>query len=197
MCYSNGDEVELFLNGQSLGRKKRAAEFVEIPVGPNVTPERKFESKYRYLWQVPFAPGTLKAVAYQNGKQVASDEVRTAGPAARIQLVPDRKIIQADGDDLSFITVRIEDKDGNLAPMADNLVHFTVIGSGVIEAVDNGNAATVESFHANQRRAFNGLALLIVRSRPGQAGQIRIAATSEGLTQGETQISSVASAKPK
>jgi beta-galactosidase len=193
MCYSNGDEVELFLNGKSLGRKKRFAEMVELPVGPNVTPDRKFESKYRYLWQVPFAPGVLKAVAYQNGQPVASEEVRTAGPAAQVRLIPDRKTIHADGDDLSFITVRIEDKDGNLVPEADNLVHFAVTGPGTIAAVDNGNAATVEPFHADQRRAFNGLALLIVRSRPGQTGEARITATSDGLAQGETQVSS---AKP-
>jgi beta-galactosidase len=191
MCYSNGDEVELFLNGKSLGRKKRAAEIVEIPVGPNVSPDRKFQSKYRFMWQVPFEAGTLKAVAYQNGSQVASEEVRTAGAAARLKLVPDHKIIQADGDDLSFITVRVEDKDGTLVPNADNLVHFTLSGPGTIAAVDNGNAATVEPFHADQRRAFDGLALLILRSRPGQTGQIRVSATSEGLAQGETQINSV------
>jgi beta-galactosidase len=191
MCYSNGDEVELFLNGKSLGRKKRFAEMVELPVGPNVTPDRKFQSKYRFLWQVPFAPGVLKAVAYQNGQPVASEEMHTAGPAARVRLIPDRKTIQADGDDLSFITVRIEDKDGNLVPEADNLVHFAVTGSGVIAAVDNGNAATVEPFHAHQRRAFNGLALLIVRSRPGQTGEAQISATSDGLAQGETRVSAV------
>jgi beta-galactosidase len=191
MCYSNGDEVELFLNGKSLGRKKRASELVEMPVGPNVSPDRKFQSKYRFLWQVPFAAGTLKAVAYQNGKQTASDEVHTAGPAARVRLIPDRKTIQPDGDDLSFITVQIEDKDGNLVPTADNLVHFAVTGAGTIAAVDNGNAATVELFHAEQRRAFNGLALLIVRSRAGQTGQIHVVATSEGLAQAETQISTV------
>jgi beta-galactosidase len=197
MCYSNGDEVELFLNGKSLGRKKRFAEMVELPVGPNVTPDRKFESKYRYLWQVPFAPGVLKAVAYQNGQPVASEEVRTAGPAAQVKLIPDRKTIHADGDDLSFITVRIEDKDGNLVPEADNLVHFAVTGSGVIAAVDNGNAATVEPFHADQRRAFNGLALLIVRSRPGQTGEARITATSDGLAQGVTELNSVKPANTK
>ena len=105
-------------------------------------------------------------MAYQNGREVASDEVRTAGPAARITLLPDRGTIKADGDDLSFITVRIEDKDGNLAPAADNLVHFALSGPGVIAAVDNGNAATVEPFHADQRRAFNGLALLIIQIAP-------------------------------
>jgi len=191
MCYSNGDEVELFLNGKSLGRKKRASELVELPVTANVSPDRKFLSKYRFMWQVPFEAGRLQAVAYQDGRKVASDEVRTAGPAARITLVPDRKTIKADGDDLSFITVRIDDKDGNLVPMADNLVHFTVTGSSVIAAVDNGNAATVEPFHADQRRAFNGLALLIVRSRPGQAGKTRISATAEGLIQGDAQIATV------
>ena len=197
MCYSNGDEVELFVNGKSLGRKKRFAELVELPVGPNVSSERKFQSKYRFVWQVPFEPGVLKAVAYQNGKSVASEEVRTAGPAAQVRLIPDRKSIQADGDDLSFITVRIEDKDGNLVPEADNLVHFAVTGSGVIAAVDNGNAATAEPFHANQRQEFNGLALLIVRSRPGQTGETHILATSGGLAQGETDINCVRPASPK
>ena len=116
MVYTNGDEMELFLNGKSLGRKKRFSEPVELPVGPNVSQDRKYSSKYRLMWQVPYQPGTLKAVAYQDGKQVAVDEVRTAGAPARIKLVPDRATIQADGDDLSFVTVRIEDKDGNLCP---------------------------------------------------------------------------------
>src|SRR5438045_7546801 len=97
-------------------------------------------------------------------------------------------------DDLSFITVRIEDKDGNLIPMADNLVHFSVTGPGEIAAVDNGNAATVEPFHADYRKAFNGLALLIVRSRAGQAGQIQVAAKSDGLSDGATQVTAQAAA---
>ena len=96
--------------------------------------------------------------------------MRTAGPPARVRLIPDRSRIQADGDDLSFVTVRIEDKDGNLCPAADNLVRFNVTGAGTIAAVDNGNAATVEPFHADRRKAFNGLALLIVRSKQGQPG---------------------------
>jgi beta-galactosidase len=137
---------------------------------------------------VPYEPGTLRAVAYQNGREVASEEVRTAGPAARIKLVPDRNVIRADGDDLSFITMRIEDNDGNLCPLADNLVNFTVAGPGAIAAVDNGNAATVEPFHADHRKAFNGLALVIIRSRHGQAGAIRLVGKSEGLADGETQV---------
>jgi beta-galactosidase len=187
MAYSNADEVELFLNGKSLGRKKRFGGTWEMPVGPNISQDRKFATKYRMVWQVPYQPGTLKAVAYQGGKQVAADEVRTAGAPARIRLAPDRATIQADGDDLSFITVRIEDKDGNLCPMADNLVKFQVTG-GELRAVDNGNAATTESFQADHRKAFSGLALLIVSSKPGEAGRIRVTATSDGLAQATTEV---------
>ena len=192
MVYSNGDEVELFLNGKSLGRKKRFSQSIELPVGEKVSADRKYVTKYRLEWEVPFEPGTLKAVAYQGGKEVASDEMRTAGPAALVKLTPDRKVIGADGDDLSFITVRIEDKDGNLVPMADNLVHFSVAGPGEIAAVDNGNAATVEPFHADYRKAFNGLALVIVRSRAGEAGQIQVTAKSDGLSDGTTQVNTQA-----
>jgi beta-galactosidase len=188
MAYSNGEEVELFLNGKSLGRKKRFSEPVELPVAASVSPDKKFASRYRLMWQVPYQPGTLKAVAYQGGKQVATDEVRTADAPARVRLTPDRTVIGADGDDLSFVTVRIEDKDGNLCPLADNLVKFNVTGAGAIRAVDNGNAATVELFNADHRKAFNGLALLIVKSQRGQAGKIRVAAASEGLTQGTAEI---------
>ena len=188
MVYTNGEEVELFLNGKSLGRKKRFSEPVELPVGPNISEDRKFASKYRLEWQVPFEPGTLKAVAYTAGQQVAVDERRTAGAPAKLSMVPDRTQIAADGDDLSFVTVRVEDKDGNLCPAADNLVKFQVSGAGVIQAVDNGNPATVEPFHADYRKAFSGMALVIVRSKPGQAGRIELAASSEGLTAARTGI---------
>ena len=84
--------------------------------------------------------------------------------------------------------MRIEDKDGNICPIADNLVQFNVTGAGAIAAVDNGDAATIEPFHADRRKAFSGLALLIVRSRPGQPGRVHVTATSQGLAQGEADI---------
>src|ERR1700722_3345086 len=118
MAYTNADEVELFFNGKSLGRKKRYSEPVELPVGPNVSPDRKFLSKYRLEWQVPYKPGDLKAVAYRNGKQAVVDEVRTAGAPARVKLTPDHTSILADGDDLSFITGGGEDRDGNFCMSA-------------------------------------------------------------------------------
>lgn len=188
MCYSNADEVELFLNGKSLGRKKTLSEPVEIPVGANVSPDKKFSTKFRLRWDVPYVPGSLKAVAYRAGKRVAVDEVRTAGAPARVTLTPDRKTIASDGDDLAFFTVRIEDKDGNLCPEAANLVQFNVTGDGAIRAVDNGNAATEEPFQADHRKAFNGLALLIVQSKKGKAGRIAVSARSEGLSTGQSEI---------
>jgi beta-galactosidase len=206
MAYTNADEVELFLNGQSLGRKKRFSEPVALPVGRNVLDgvgrtdkdlikDGKLLSKWRLEWQVPYAPGSLKAVAYRGGKPVTEHEIKTAGTPARVKLVPDRSTIAADGDDLSFVTVRIEDNDGNLCPEANSLVHFNVAGAGKIEAVDNGNAATEEPFHADHRKAFNGLALLIVRSKSGQAGAIHVTATSEGLAQAATDLTARAPAK--
>ncbi len=188
MVYTNAEEVELFLNGKSLGRKKRFSEPVELPVGPNISQDRKYSTKYRLEWQVPFEPGALKAVAYSGGAEVAQDERRTAGAPAKVSLVPDRNTIASDGDDLSFVTVRVEDKDGNLCPSADNLVKFRISGAGTIQAVDNGNAATTEPFHADYRKAFSGLALLIVRSKPGTRGRIELEAASEGLASAKTGI---------
>jgi len=188
MCYTNADEVELILNGKSLGRKKRFSEPWVMPVGTDISPDKTFATKYRLVWEVPYQAGTLKAVAYRENRQVAVDEVRTAEAPARIRLVPDRAVIHADGDDLSFITVRVEDQRGNLCPLADNLVEFQIKGAGRIEAVDNGNAATTEPFHANHRKAFSGLALVIVRSARGKAGTIQLTGSSTGLFAGSTTI---------
>jgi beta-galactosidase len=189
MVYSNAAEVELFLNGVSLGVHKTRSVPIELPVGANVSATHAFSSRYRLLWQVPYRPGLLRAVARNGGQEVAREEVRTAGLAARVRLVADRATIHADGDDLSFITARVEDAAGQLVPDADALITFRVAGAGSIEAVDNGNAATVEPFHADHRHAFNGLALLIVRSRPGHAGRIRVTAAAPGLVQGTATLS--------
>jgi beta-galactosidase len=188
MAYSNAQEVELQLNGRSLGRKRRGAETFRMPVAKNVSETLTFESPYRLVWQVPYAPGTLTAIARNGDQEVARMDVRTAAAPARIRLSADRAVITADGDDLSFVTVRIEDGAGNLAPLADNLIRFKVGGAGVIAAVDNGNPATTASFRGDQRQAFNGLALLIVRSRPGESGKIEVEASSEGLTPARLEL---------
>ncbi len=193
MVYSNADEVELFLNGKSLGSKRVGSEPVTLPVGPDVNDKGSIASRYRLLWQVPYAPGTLQAIARRAGTEVARDQVRTAGAAARIHLQADRVDLTADGDDLAFITARVEDANGNLVPDAGNLIHFKVSGAATIAAVDNGNAATVEAFQADQRHAFSGQALLIVRARDGAGGSVSVVASSDKLASGTTEIHTHAS----
>ena len=107
-------------------------------------------------------------------------EVRTAEAPAKIVLTPDRQTIKADGSDLSFVTVKVVDKNGTLVPAADNLIRFELIGPGSIAGVDNGNQISHESFKAKQRKAFHGMALAIVQSKR-QAGRITLKATALGL----------------
>ena len=168
--FNNADEVELFLNGKSLGTRRKQAD--ELHAG----------------WRVPFEPGALRAISRRNGKVVLTDEVRTAAAPARIVLVPDRKIIKADGTDLSFVTVKIVDQNGTLVPRADGLIDFSLSGPGFIAGVDNGSEISHESFKANRRHAFHGMALAIIQSR-GRAGGIVLKATSSGLTGAAVTIS--------
>ncbi len=166
--YNHADEVELFLNGKSLGVKKKTGDDLHV------------------MWRLKFEPGTLKAVSRKNGKMVLTREIHTAGKPAKIQLIADRKNIRADGKDLSFITVKILDKDGNVVPDADNLVKFKINGNAFIASVDNGLETDHNPFKANYRNAFGGLALAIVQSKE-KAGSITFTATSKGL-QGATMI---------
>ena len=127
-----------------------------------------------------YEPGELKVVAYKNGKHWAEDVMKTTGPASRLLMKADHPTIKADGQDLSFITVTVADKDNWLVPRSKNRVLFEISG-GEIVAVDNGDATDHESFQAKDRKAYNGLVLVIVRAKPGQPGQIKLAARSDGL----------------
>ena len=160
--YNNADEVELFVNGKSQGTSAKTAE------------------RLHAVWRVAFEPGTVKAVARKGGRTVGETEIRTAGAPARIRLTPDRSALHADGKDLSFVTVEIVDKDGNLCPLADNLVQFEVSGEGFIAGVDNGSPISLERFKDNKRKAFNGKCLVVIQNN-GQRGSIGLKATSEGL----------------
>lgn len=162
--FTSGDEAELFLDGQSLGRKAKAP----------------FE--YRLRWDdVLYTPGELRVVAYKNGQVWATDVMRTAGPASTLVLSPDRSRIAGDGKDLSFVTLTVADDRRQLVPRSTNLVHFEVRGPGEIVATDNGDPTDLTVFPSKDRKAFNGLALAIVRARPGQRGAITVTATSPGL----------------
>ena len=121
------------------------------------------------------------------GRQILTDTVRTAGEAAKIVLVPDRKVIKAGGEDLSFVEVRVVDKDGNIVPDAGNLVKFDISGPGSMAAVGNGDQTSHESFRAMERHAFNGLCLAVIRSGKN-AGNIEVKASSEGIEGSLTQI---------
>ena len=128
-----------------------------------------------------YQPGELKVVAYKNGRKWATDVVKTTGPAAKLTLQADHDKIRADGQDLSYITVTVADKNGLLVPRSKNHIQFQIEGPGEIVATDNGDATSFESFQAPERNAFNGLALVIVRTKPGQPGTIKLTATSDGL----------------
>ncbi|HEY5688526.1 MAG TPA: glycoside hydrolase family 2 TIM barrel-domain containing protein, partial [Yeosuana sp.] len=182
-CYTNGDEAELFVNGKSQGRKTKGVDKTRIPVNFGAWKGRPkyFDSPYRLNWNVKYEPGEIEVVAYKNGQEIARKFINTAKAPNKIELIADRNVINADGKDLSFITVKIEDENGNFCPLADNKVNFKVIGPATIAAVGNGNAASTEPFQANYRKAFNGLCLLVVKSKNGEAGEVIIEASSEGL----------------
>lgn len=167
--YNQADEVELFLNGESLGVKSKP------------------DDAFHVCWRVPFTPGTLKAVSRKDGKEVLTREIRTAGEPARIMLIPDRSALHADGTDLSFVTVEIQDKDGNLVPDADNLLRFTVEGDGFIAGTDNGDQNDPVSLKKPERHAFYGKAMAVVQNT-GKAGTIRLKATAEGLPDAIVEI---------
>jgi beta-galactosidase len=169
--YTSGNEAELFLNGKSLGRKKKGA------------------YEYRLRWDdVVYEPGTLKVVAYKKGRTWAADTIETTGPAAELLLSADREKITADGKDLSYITVKVTDKNGLLVAQADNPIRFDISGPGEFVAADNGDPTDLTAFPSRQRNAFNGLALVIVRSKPGEHGTIHLRARSDNLTEATIAI---------
>ena len=145
----------------------------EIPLG---------STPYRLFWNdVVYEPGELKAVAYKDGKPWAEETVRTTGPAARLTMEPDRAIIRNDGADLAFVTLKVHDQNGLPVPRACNAVTFGISGPGEIVATDNGDATDLNTFSNSVRKAYNGLALAIIRARKGQAGKITLTAESGGL----------------
>ncbi len=159
--YNNADEVELFLNGKSLGSKAKQGDELHI------------------AWKVPFEAGTLKAVSRKAGKVVKETEIHTAGEAAKINLQADKSTIKNDGYNLVYVTVSLQDKEGNLLPMADNLINFKVSGGAKIVGVDNGYQASLEPFKADYRKLYNGKCLVILQSNK-KAENITLEATTAG-----------------
>jgi beta-galactosidase len=169
--YTSGDEAELFLNGKSLGRKKKG------------------EFEYRLKWdEVVYQPGELKVIAYKNGVEWAENTKRTTGKASQLSVEADRQVIQSDGTDLVYITVQIQDKDKLPVPRSHNQLTFSVDGPGKIVATDNGDATSHESFQATTKSAFNGMCLVIVAAEKGAAGSITLKAESKGMKGASVEI---------
>ena len=171
VAYTNCDEVRLFLNNQPLETKNF-----------------KDTTKLSLRWKVPFTAGTLKAEGYRDGRLVATDLVKTADEAAKIELSADRTSIHADGKDLSFITVKIKDEHNTLVPDADNLIHFEIEGEGKIVGVGNGNAMSREPAKGKERRTFSGMCQVIIQTT-GKKGNIQLKASSLGLPDEKIVIS--------
>ncbi len=169
--YNNADEIELFLNGQSLGTKKKEGDDLRV------------------WWRVPFEPGSIKAVAYKDGKEFLSKEIKTAGEPVSIRLTADREKLKATGKDLSFIMAEALDKDGNVVPLADNLIRFTVEGEGFIAGTDNGDPTDPNSLKKPERNLFYGKCLVVVQNNT-QPGNIKLTAKSDGLLDATISINS-------
>ncbi|NQV31594.1 MAG: glycoside hydrolase family 2 protein [Phycisphaeraceae bacterium] len=170
IMYCAYEKVELFLNDKSLGFKStdRSSEWIA-------------------KWSVPYEPGRLKALAYDGNDEVASCILSTADQPTQIRLTPDRVKIQADGQDLSYVTVELLDAQGIRHPKADDLIEFTLEGPGTILAVGSSNPMGIESFQRPQRKAFQGRCLVVVKSET-KKGTIRLAAQSNGIKKATVSI---------
>jgi beta-galactosidase len=171
VVFCNRGEVELRLNGKSLGRKK---------LGP--------KDKCRMEWSVPYEPGVLEAIAYDKGAEAAKWTLKTADAPAALKVVPESKTIKADGRDICFIQVSVLDGNGVLVPNAADKVEFKVEGPGKLIAVGNANPRSVESFQKNARTAFLGRCLAVVKST-GEPGTITVTASTKGLKPAKVAIS--------
>lgn len=178
--YTSGDETELFLNGKSLGVRKKG---------------KDEKDRYRLVWEdVKYTPGTLKVVAKKDGKAWATDTVSTTGAPAAVSLKPDRTAIDGDGYDLSYVTVAIRDAQGRMVPRSKNTINVKVSGPADIAGICNGDAtdfttmANPENKKVMTIKAYNGLAQVILRSRKGESGKVTLQAVSGSLKPAQTTV---------
>jgi beta-galactosidase len=168
--YSGAENVRLFLNDKLIGEK---------PTGR--------DQEFKASFSVPFTPGTLKAVGVRGDRVVAESILTTAGKPVKLRLTADRTVVQADDQDLSFITVEAVDAEGRFQPNADQEVQFAIIGPGTIAAVGNGDGEDSASYQGDRRKLFQGRALVVVRASR-QSGAITVTATAQSLSDGSVTI---------
>jgi len=175
--YTNFDSAELFVNGKSMGIQKKN----------NSSPQ----SRYRLMWMdVKYEPGTLKVVAFdKEGKAVAEEEIHTAEKPYQIKLEADRTALDANGEDLAFVTVSVVDKNGNPCPTATQQLNFSVSGKGTYRAACNGDATSLEQFHLPTMKLFSGKLVVLVQSTT-EAGAIELSVTGKGLKSGKIALTS-------
>nr|WP_322623951.1 glycoside hydrolase family 2 TIM barrel-domain containing protein [uncultured Flavobacterium sp.] len=167
--YNNADEVELYLNGKSLGKKSKQGDDLHI------------------MWRVKYEPGTLKAISRKGGKTVLEKEIKTAGAPAALKATADRETITADGTDLSYITVDVTDANGIFAATANNMINFSLKGDGKIVGVCSGDPVSHEPYKASKHSAWMGKCLVIVQAGT-KAGKLQLTASSPGLKSSEVTI---------
>lgn len=174
-CYTNYLAAELFVNGKSMGIRKKT--------------NQNNQTKYRLMWEdVVYQPGTIKVVAYnENGGAVESKVVNTAGKPHHLQLKADRTSLSSNGKDFSFITISVVDRYGNLCSTSNIDLIFNVTGAGKYRAACNGDATSLQLFHKPTMKAFNGKAVVIVESL-SKKGSISLKVTAKGLTPGTTLL---------
>nr|WP_085929641.1 beta-galactosidase GalB [Bacteroides nordii] len=190
--YTNYPSAELFINGKSQGKRTKDLSVTVYNSADSVSMmSLKRQQRYRLMWMdTKYEPGTVKVVAYdENGKAVAEKEIHTAGKPHHIELVPDRRMLQADGKDLCFVTVKVVDKDGNLCPEATDEIRFKVKGTGVYCAGANGNPASLESFQIPRMKVFSGMMTAVIQTTD-KAGAIVLEATGSGLKKATLTVES-------
>jgi beta-galactosidase len=168
--YSGAEKVQLFLNDKLIGEK---------PTGR--------EQKFKAVFAVPYAPGTLKAVGLRGGRVVAESVLSTAEEARKLRVTADRTVLQADGEDLSFVTVEAVDAKGQPDLHADKDLQFEISGPGVIAAVGNGDGQDADSYQGNRRKLYQGRALVVIRASR-RSGPIQLTVKSSGLSDGSVTV---------
>ena len=172
--YSGAEKVQLFLNDKLIG---------EQPTGR--------DQEFKATFTVPYTPGTLKAVGMRGGQAVAESVLTTVGNPAALRITADRTTVQADGQDLSFLTIEAVDAAGRPQPYADQEVQFSISGPGIIAAVGNGDGQDDASYQGDRRKLFQGRALVVVRTTK-QSGPITVTAKTPGLSDGSATIQATA-----
>ena len=188
--YTNYPEAELFINGKSQGRQRKDRS-IKIEDTENEDSQKAFtrQKRYRLMWMdTKYEPGEVKVVAYDDaGKAVATQTVRTAGRAHHLELSADRTTISPDGKDISFVTVRVVDKDGNLVPDDGRLLNFKVTGAGSFRAAASGNPASLDAFHLPRHHVFSGQLVALVQSAE-RAGEVVLTVSAKGLPSASIRI---------